>query len=370
MRSILLSTLLLCACRHPAPGADPADQLRADALGVALAKGAPQWQFVELGVAATQSPLAPLPVPGRVALDPKRTVAVGVPLAGRVDAVAVRLGAKVAAGDRLFSVRSAAFAELGRELLAARTQRHLRQQAVQRVRGLYERKAAAQKDLLVAEADLQEAEFLCAAAESKQQSLAVQAEGDNLFWVCAARGGTAVDVEVTPGLEVGPERERPLLHISDLDEVLVVADATESDLREVAIGQSVAVRSRGSDCEHAGLVDYVSESVDPRRRTVEVWVRVPNADRHLRPNAFVEVAFAPATGRDVVCVPDAAVVTQGTRSVVFVATVGDRLEPRPVQTGRRRDGRTEIREGLRPGDSYVARGALLLLNAVDLASDS
>ncbi|MBX3464168.1 MAG: efflux RND transporter periplasmic adaptor subunit [Planctomycetes bacterium] len=370
MRMLLLPLLLAAACSRSVSVADETAAILADAHGVTLARNAPQWHYVELGVAAAQDPLPPLPAPGRVELDPKRTAAVGVPLPGRVESVLVRLGAKVERGDRLFSVRSAAFAELDREVAVARAQLALRQRSAQRVRTLFERKAAAQKDVLVAEAELQEAELVCKAAESKQRSLAVAPDGDNLFWVCAARAGAVVEVDLFPGQEVGPERDRPLLRLSDLDEVLVVADVSEGDVRDVAMGQQVGIRSRCGECEHLGMVEWVSEFVEPRRRTVEVWVRVPNRERHLRPNGFVEVTFAAAAGEPVVAVPDAAVVTQGTQTVVFVATSADRLEPRPVHAGRRRDGRVEIRHGLEPGTSYVARGALLLLNAVDLAADS
>jgi hypothetical protein len=45
-----------------------------------------------------------------------------------------------------------------------------------------------------------------------------------------------------------------------------------------------------------------------------------------------------------------------------------RLERREVQPGRVRDGRTELLSGLGEGETFVARGALLLLNALDLAS--
>ena len=44
------------------------------------------------------------------------------PLPGRVDSVQVRLGSRVKVGDRLFSVRSGAYAELDHELEAARAQ--------------------------------------------------------------------------------------------------------------------------------------------------------------------------------------------------------------------------------------------------------
>lgn len=364
-----LLSIAAFACREGHEPPRPAT-VTADARGVTLADGAPQWRYVDLAVAELGPQLAPLPLPGRVTLDPKRTVAIGVPLPGRAEQVEARVGSRVRAGDRLLAVRSGAFADLDRETEAARTQVAVRTRLVERVKELYELKAAAQKEVLAAEAELKEAELALKAAESKQRSLSVTAQGDNLFWLKAPRGGTVVELDVLPGQEVGPEREQPVLRLSDLDEVLVIADVPESDAGDVTKGEAVRVRPQSATGEREGVVEYVSEVVEPRRRTVEVWVRADNRDRFLRPNAFVEVVMHPDAGAPVVRVPDAAVVTQGSRSVVFVLAAPGRLEPRTVQLGRRRDGLTEVRAGLEPGTRFVARGALLLLNQVDLASDT
>lgn len=365
----LLPLVLLAACAAP-PTPPSEAPLKADAQGVSLTTDAPQWKYVELAVAVARPSLAPLPVPGHVELDPRRTSAVGVPLAGRLEEVLVRLGSRVKAGDKLFSVRSGAFAELDRETEAARSQVAVRKRLLERHSELLELKAAAQKDVLAAEAELKEAQLTLKAAESKQRSLWVSAQGDNLFWVRAPRAGTVVESELSPGLEVGPDRDKPLLRLSDLDEVLVVGDVPEGDVRDISLGEAVTIHAQSSAALREGVVEYISEVIEPRRRTVEVWVRAKNLDRSLRPNAFVEVVIKPDALSPMVRVPDAAVVTQGVQSVVFVVTAPGRLEARPVQLGRRRDGEIEIRGGLEPGARFVSRGALLLLNQVDLSTDS
>ena len=114
-------------------------------------------------------------------------------------------------------------------------------------------------------------------------------------------------------------------------------------------------------------IERVSEVVDPRRRTVAVRVRVANGDRALRPNAFVEVTAWPTGGIQRVRVPASAVVTNGERSVVFVLRDEGRLERVPVTVGRRRDGEVDLRAGLAANSRYVARGALLLENTLELA---
>ncbi len=308
-------------------------------------------------------------MPARVDLDEKRTSNIGVPLSGRVESVMVRPGTRVKAGDKLFSVRSGAFADLDRETEGARAQVAVRQRVLERVKELFDLKAAAQKDLLTSEAELHESELSLKAAEAKQRSLQVLAAGDNLFWVKAARAGTVVDLDVYAGQEVTSERDKPLLRLSDLEEVLVIADMPESDVIDLKIGEAITIRLQSSDRVQSGVIEYISEVVDARRRTVEVRARAKNGEHLLRPNAFVEVVVTPDAGTTVVRVPDSAIVTQGANSVVFVATKPGRLEPVRVTLGRRSGGETEIRAGLEEGARYVAHGALLLLNQVALSAE-
>jgi len=176
-------------------------------------------------------------------------------------------------------------------------------------------------------------------------------------------------MDVFSSQEVTPDRDKALLRISDLDEVLVMADMPETDVGDLKVGESVHIRTQVGGIERDGTVDHISEVVDARRRTVEVRVRLDNKDRALRPNAFVEVAPVADASAKRLKVPDTAVVTDGSRSLVFVANGPGRLEPVQVVPGRRRDGEVEIRGGLEPGTRFVSRGALLLLNQVDLSSN-
>jgi cobalt-zinc-cadmium efflux system membrane fusion protein len=228
-------------------------------------------------------------------------------------------------------------------------------------------RAAPEKDLLAAQTEQRQSELALEAARSKQASLKVSEEANNLYWVSASRSGTVVELDLVAGQEVTPEREQPLLRVSDLDEVLVIADLQEADAADLREGQTVSVRAQNGGMVRTGQVSRISEVVDPQRRSVEVRIRVANADRVLRPNAFVEVTPAPPAGVKRVRVPASAVVTDGARSVVFVARDASRLERVPVVLGRQREGQVELRGGLSAGERFVARGALLLQNQIELA---
>ena len=332
-----------------------------------LTPDAPQWKYVEVAVAQEMPPLAPLPAPGHVDIDEKRTSNVGTPLAGRIEEVEVRLGDHVMKGARLFSVRSGAWSDLDRELESSKAAVEVKKHIVERLHDLLALKAVAEKDSIAAEADLKEAELNLRAAEAKRRSFSVASGGDNLFWVNAPRAGTVVDLDAYSSQEVTPDRDKPLLRISDLDEVLVLADVPENDVIDMKVGAAARIKTQVSGVERDAVIDHISEVMDPRRRTIEVRLRVMNKDRALRPNSFVEVTPTADQGVARVRVPASATVSEGANTVVFVVTEPGRLEPRPVITGRRRNGEVELRSGLAPGTRYVAKGALLLLNQVTLS---
>jgi cobalt-zinc-cadmium efflux system membrane fusion protein len=177
-----------------------------------------------------------------------------------------------------------------------------------------------------------------------------------------------VDLDVVASQEVSPDKDRPLVRLSDLEEVLVLADVQEVDAADLREGQPASVRASTGALVRTGTVERIAEVVDPLRRTVAVRIRVSNGDRALRPNAFVEVTPQAPMGVRRVRVPDSAVVTNGARSVVFVAREGGRLERVPVTPVRRREGQVELSQGLEAGSRYVARGALLLENQIELAN--
>jgi membrane fusion protein, heavy metal efflux system len=327
---------------------------------------APQWRYVELSVATEAPPLPPPPFPGRVSFDEKRTASLSAPLPGRVERVLVRIGDRVQEGERLFNVRSAAWADLEREMASARANVEVKKRIAARARELVEIRAAPEKDALAAEADLHEAELAARASAAKRASLRIAPEGDNLFWVVAPRSGTIVDLDVVASQEVQPSGDHPLVRISELTEVLVLADVQESDAYDLRVGGDVTIRTRAGGVIRTGTIDRISEVVDPKRRTVELRIRAPNADRVLRPNAFVDVELQSDPTQKRIRVPAEAVVTDGQNSVVFVSRGEGQLERVTVTLGRQRSGEVELRSGLEPGSRYVSKGAILLLNQLAL----
>ncbi len=351
--------------------ATPPAPYTVDHENVRIAENSPTWSYIALATATLSDPIAPEPVPGRVSFDEARSTPVVAPLPGHVENVAVRLGQRVEEGDRLIAVHSPALVDVYKELEQSRAEESAKEKIVERLRSLVALKAEPEKELVAAEQELKQAQLARDAAQLKIRSLdLVDGQQGNLYWLKASRAGVVVARNVLTGQEIGPDRADPLLVIADVGEVIVTADVPEEQVGVLKLGQAATVTSPAvAERTITGHVEYVGEVVDPTRRMVDVRVRVPNDDRALRPNAFVEVAFA-SDGPPRVVVPAEAVVNDDQQSFVFVRPPDDaaKLVRREITPGFQRAGKAEIVDGLAPGETFVSKGAILLLNAVDLAN--
>lgn len=332
---------------------------------VSIARPVP-FRF-ETTAATLAEPLPRPAVTGTVATVPTRTYPSFSPLDGRVEQVAVHFGQKVQKGQRLVRIRSADLAGLHRELRVAKLSVQTRQALLERLRMLVRARAAPEKDLLVAQSELTEAKLSASTAETKLRSLGVEIVTDDRFWLRATHAGTVVQLAAAVGKQVGPGNAEPIVTVSDLTEVLVLADLPARDARGLHAGMPVQVVAPGvTERPLAGRIGVVSRVMDPAKQVIPVRIRVPNPAGTLKVHEFVQVQFPSRTSGKVVRVPTEAVLTDGLDAVVFVEGEAGRFLRRLVSVGRQDTKWTEVRAGLRAGERVVTRGALLLLNAVDL----
>lgn len=318
---------------------------------------------------AKVGPALPLPpVTARITTVDALTSPSFAPLSGRVVEAKVRLGDRVQKGQQLVLVRTADLPSIERDVRSAELAVATRRATVERMRALVESRAGAQHDLILAESELAEARLALTAARARLDSLQIARGKDaTAYWVLATRSGTVVQLEATPGSQVGPERSAPVAVVADLSEVLAVADVAPSDAVQLEVGGAARVFPLGAAGRSVvGQIEVISAVVDPERQTVPVRVRLDNGERLLRPNAYVDLAFSAAGARTALLLPALAVVRDGANAVVFVQTEDGSFVRRPVVVGRRSRDEVEVLSGVAAGEQVVVHNALLLLNAIDI----
>jgi Cu(I)/Ag(I) efflux system membrane fusion protein/cobalt-zinc-cadmium efflux system membrane fusion protein len=153
-----------------------------------------------------------------------------------------------------------------------------------------------------------------------------------------------------------------LFTIADLSTIWIVADVYEFELPWVELGQVGRVELGYLPGKaFFGLVSYIAPFLDPKTRTAEVRLELPNPHGELKPGMFGNTIIEAAPREQVTALPSEAVLHSGRRTLAIVALGGGRFESRELELGLDSgDGWTEVRAGLAPGEEVVVSGQFLI----------
>ncbi len=172
--------------------------------------------------------------------------------------------------------------------------------------------------------------------------------------VTAPMSGVIDARNITLGQAVEPNTV--LFHISDRSQMMVVARVYEEDLGKVKLGQEARIHLLSYPGQvFTGKITFISPQLNPLNRTVEVWIRLPNPQRIMKPNMFAHASVILRRNNVALTVLNAAILEANGEQFVFVRE-GDKYHRVEVSTGASDDQYTEITDGLMPGDETVTRG--------------
>ncbi len=368
------------------------------------------WFFWPRGVAVDTASVVKAPLTqsvvatGRIA-TPAR-IALGTQLTAIIDAVKVREGARVKAGDALVMLRAA---DADAAIEQARTQIQEAQARLEQTDAVTlpvaeQSVRQAQANLRVAEAEFQRAETLVAQQffspskldeaarqleNARAQLRTAQAQRDASMPRGAERQGAQARLAQARAALASAEARRDLLTLrAPVDALVVARDAEPGDVAQagralLTLAQSGETRiyatldeknlrylqleSRAQAVADAfpgqpfdAVVYYIAPAIDAQRGTVEVRLRVPEPPPYLKPDMTVSVEVVIGRRDSALALPLEAVHDVETPAPwVLVARDGHAVKV-PVKTGLRGVGLIEISEGLAEGDLAIlpAGGAL------------
>lgn len=307
--------------------------------------------------------------PGTVVVPPHQASVVASPAAGMMDMILIAQDEQVKAGQKIARMRSPQVIEAQHQLIAALTDERLAADKLRRTQSLYEVKAMAEVQFVMAQGEYAHAQ---ARVEERTQLLSLmgisQAEIENLrktrrisnvIDIMAPVDGTIIARNVTQGARV--DAATPLFTIATLSPLWVniqVPVALISTLRE---GSPVTLPAQGAK----GRIIRIGRTVDPTTQSIGAVAEVDINGGSVRPGLVVTVSVRAATESAARwSVPVASVVRHRGRTWVFVKTdAGFRAKPVDVvhQTGQR----VVIDASLKPDDRIATQGVLSL--AAELA---
>lgn len=329
-------------------------------LAVLAAAGGGAWYMTMgdgAGGGAAQGPAAPRPVAvvavpaakGDIlvsfdavgTLRANEAVTVTSKTAGIVKAIQFNEGQQVQAGAVLVELDDT---EARANLAVAEATKRNIQQLLDRSRALLGRQAVAQARVDELITELQGAEASVRAAQARLQDLTIRAP---------FTGVTGLR-QVSPGALVRPAD--PVTTLDDVREVKLDFTVPQAALRSLSPGMMVAgVTSAFPGQPFQGKVSAIDTRVDPLSRTITVVATLPNGEQKLKPGMFMTVQLTLENRKDVVLVPEEALVPVGDQQFAF-AVVDNKVQRRPLKIGARQNGMVEVADGIRAGELVVTRG--------------
>ena len=339
------------------------------ALALVLATGlaivlAPQWQAalraekgsrasplkakavaVEATLASTAVYQDNLRAIGSIMSD--ESVQVASEISGRIESFGFSEGQPVAAGEELFRLDSA----LARADLAdAQARFDLASANRERARTLSKNGHVSERAQDEANANYEIARAALELASVKLEKHDIKAPFGGVVGLRTASVGAYVSTGA------------PIVNLEKIDVLKIDFKLPETALSQISTGQGVTVEVDAlPDRTFSAEIYAISPMVDINGRALHVRARMANPDLVLRPGLFARILVKGQESRQVVQVPESAIVPRGGESFIYVIERRKAVETR-VTLGKRDSGKVQVLSGLEANSMVVVAGQLKLRN--------
>ena len=149
----------------------------------------------------------------------------------------------------------------------------------------------------------------------------------------------------------------PIVTVMDTSSLLAKLHLAEASAQKLTLGHKAEISVPGIEDPLEATVSFISPALDPGSTTVEVWLKLPNVDGHLKVGTPVHAVISGTTIANALQVPVAAILpTQdGGTAVMLVGSDGS-AHKRVVKVGIRTPESVQILSGIAASDTVVTDG--------------
>lgn len=214
-----------------------------------------------------------------------------------------------------------------------------------RVKSLYDQKAAAPQDLDDADAARKVAEANVQLARERLRKTRITAPFAGLVGAKRVSAGAY--------LRAGDA----ITELASLHEIKVTFSAPERYLATLQRGREVSVSTTAyPNYELHGRIDVVSPVLDPATRAAAIIARVRNPGGKFRPGMSASVSVVLSERAKALAVPSEAVFSEGGQTFVYVVKADSTVERTALTLGTRQADVVEVVQGLTDGARIVTAG--------------
>lgn len=352
--ALLLAAPLLKGCGDDAPVTQTEKFVISDSLLNTLEIDTVQYRKFENSITLN----------GKVTANPNDVVQVFPMVSGKIEGINVMLGDYVRRGQTLGTIRSPEMAGYNSNLITAKTNLGVAQKNLLAAKEMYEGGLSSKLDYLSAQASFQQAE-----AELNRVKEVIRVNGGGTqgnYLVKAPISGFIIEKGITNGMDIRSDNGNDLFTISDLNNIWVIGDVYESNIPNVHLRDSVDITTLSyPDKVFHGIVDKMSNVLDPVNKVMTVRVALPNPGYLLKPGMFASVTVLHPENTEMLCIPSSAVIFDHSQHYVLVYKNRKDVVITPVQIVKTTRNLAYISSGLQEGDKVIASQTLLIYAALN-----
>lgn len=316
---------------------------------------------IELRKLDTPSRGSGVAYPARAALPRDKEQLVSAAVTGMVDQILIEDHAEVVQGQPLLRINSPEFGDLQLKLLEATNQSRVAASTLAREKGLFtegiiprRRVIEAESTASTARATEQHARAALRLAGADEATIGRIGAGQiqDRLEIRASRAATVLAIEVKLGQRI--TNADPLLRLGelgtlwlDIDIPAAQADAWDPNAEIVAVGRDVRAKPLSVSAQVSGS------------QMATLRAEVTRGADLLRPGEFLQAQVPLKTSGDAWTVPNAAVVRQDDRTVVFVR-IQSGFEARTVKVIAESASDVSVTGPLKAGDAIAIKGTIAL----------
>lgn len=304
-------------------------------------------------------------LPGQVTVNQDRVYRVYPAAGGIISDVHVRLGDQVIKGQILATVQSPDIAEFRRDKRSALAEKSITERNLRLAESLFESGVYSERDLLEARSSFERAESEVERLREQQMVLGID-DDQTTYTIRAPEAGFVVERNINPGLSLRAGDDH-VFEISDLTDVWVVANVSESDISYVSINSEVTITTVAYP-EHnfTGEIVRLSSALDPNRRTMEAIIELPNPDFMLKPGMFATINVTVEKEDTGLSIDNQSLIFDNNKYYVVVYRDPCDMAIRPVSISSQSGDRVFVESGVEEGESVVSNRQILIYNELTI----
>lgn len=280
-------------------------------------------------------------------------------ISGQIEEIYVQRGERVPAGKLLLRLNT----ELTEKNIAeVKTSLELATRVYEKQEELWEKQIGSELQYLEAKNSKEVMEARLATLE-KQLAMAR---------ITAPFPGIVESIDVKAGELASPGL--PLLRLVNLDKMRVTSRISESYLNKVEEGDEVVLRFAAfPDLVLRERISRLGQVIDPQTRTLTLEVELDNQEGRLKPNMLTSIRIEDFRKENAMVVPSIILRNDFNGTFLFRAvssgehTVAEKVY---VEPGITVQDRTEITDGVSPGDNVIVKGYHLVGDGTPVRSNA